>query len=340
MDSLYILGDIHFSAMQPWRLPAGDLFLDWLEEVKVEPHSKLIIVGDLTDDSVNPGEVVLQLERLGKIIRKKFDWSYLLVGNHDLKLYKGKPQLAFEFLGAKDGITILRDPAEVLTIAGLKILSMPHYNYRQDIPPMNDYYANLPEDIASQKYNLIIGHFADASSDEVFAHKVPLKYLNTDLVCLGHIHSRYNDRYIGSVMPCKVSEEETRLPRAMWKVNLSNGGVSKEEILLPSFLHFDTIEYPNRMLSDPKRITVWTVTGAPNETIARTLYKNYFVRSVITSALKRKKTDIATSSEDFIVSDPSEIFSEYIKIAKTPVSRDAAKLTRELLQPSIKKATS
>ena len=71
--SVYVLGDIHFSANRPWRLPMGDLFLDWLEKVEVEPNSSFIGLGDNSDDAVNPGGVVSQLERLTIILQKKFN---------------------------------------------------------------------------------------------------------------------------------------------------------------------------------------------------------------------------------------------------------------------------
>jgi hypothetical protein len=332
-SSIYFLGDLHLSASRPWRLPAGEAFLDWFEAMPVEPDSVFIGMGDYSDDAVNPGEVVKQLERFGTIVQSKFKQSYLLVGNHDLKLYKGQPHLAFEFLGSKKNIQILREPSEILHIEGIKILSLPHYNYRLDIPPMNIHYANLPPDIKDQHYDMLIGHFADASSDEVYAHLIDLRYLNVDLVCLGDIHVRYSEHYIGSVMACKISENETPLPRSIWKVRMGDNGITKDEILLPVFLDFRTIEYPNP-LPDVSTTTVWTVVGAENETIAKQLYRGAHIRGVVTTTA-RKVNGVTVSSDDFVVEDPVKVFNDLMKEVKTPYGRPVVKLVRDLLKPPV-----
>jgi hypothetical protein len=300
----------------------------------VEPNSTFIALGDLADEAVNPGEVIKQLERFGTIMQSKFKMSYLLVGNHDWKLYKGKPQLSFEFLGTKENIQILREPSQIISVEGMKILSLPHYNFRYDIPPMNQYYADLPQDIRNQHFDMLIGHFADASSSEVYDHLIDLRYLNVDLVCLGDIHTRFTEHYIGSVYPCKISENETPLPRAIWKVKMGQHGITKDEILLPKFLDFQTIEYPNA-LPDTETTTVWTVVGAENETMARHLYRDAHIRGVVTTAVRRNAQGVMVSVDDFDIEDPVVVFNDWMKVAKTPVTRPVAKLVRDLLKPPV-----
>ena len=329
---IYFLGDLHLSASQPWRLPVGDAFLEWFESIEVEPNSTLIALGDYTDDAVNPGKVIRQLERFLEIARKKFKKVYLLVGNHDWKLYKNQPQLAFEFAEEKDNVVILRDPAEVLMIDGIKVLSLPHYNYRVDIPPMQDYYENLPEDIADDNYDVVIGHFADASA-EVFAHKIDLSYLNTQLICLGDIHNRISENYIGSVFACKISENESPRPRAIWKVHKEADEVIKEEIVLPHFCDFKVVDYPEKLPDTQSPVTVWTVLGAENESIARSFYgEDIFIRGVTLSAIKKEK-DIAISEDEFKIGTPLEVFKSWMKEVKEPVDRPVAKVLNDLLKP-------
>lgn len=329
-QSIYLLGDLHLSASQPWSLPTGDAFLEWFEEFEPDPNSIFIAMGDLTNDAVNPGAVIRQLERFISIAQAKFAHTYLLVGNHDLKLFKNQPQLAFDYAREKENVTILEEPAEILRIADMKVLSLPHYNYRNDFPPMEEYYESLPEDIAKQSYDLIIGHFADTSAF-TFAHNIDLTYLKTQLTCLGDIHSRISENYIGSVYACKISENETPRPRAVWKVWKENAVVQKEEIPLPHFCDYRVVEYPNPLPKTTSPVTVWTVLGAENEIIAKNFYKDIYIRGVHLSRKKKNKRT-AVSAENFIISEPTEIFNDWLHEVKEPISRPVAKLIRELLK--------
>lgn len=328
-QAIYLLGDLHLSASQPWSLPTGDAFLEWFESFKPDPNSVFIALGDLTNDAVNPGAVIRQLERFINIAQDKFAHTYLLVGNHDLKLFKNRPQLSFDYAREKENVTILEEPAEVLQIAGVKVLSLPHYNYRNDIPPMGEYYENLPEEIAEQSFDLVLGHFADTSAF-TFAHNIDLTYLNTSLTCLGDIHSRISDNYIGSVFACKISENDSPRPRSIWKV-WKDDEVQKEEINLPHFCDYRVVEYPNPLPTSTSPVTVWTVLGAENEVIAKQFYKDIYIRGV---HLSRKKKDkrTAASAEDFIIREPTEVFNDWLREVQEPVSRPVAKLIRDLLK--------
>ncbi len=328
-----ILGDLHLSANQEWRPAVGDAFLDWFEfELKVEPNTIFICLGDLMDDASNVGGVLEQLERFRNILLKKFAYSYLMVGNHDLKLFKNKPHLSFSFLQVKGKIEILREPAQVLNIAGLDVLSLPHYNYREDLPAMNLYYSNLPQHILDKQFDVVLGHFADTSSDKIYAHQINLNPIKTNLVCLGDIHSRWNDHYTGSAYACKVTEHETLLPRALWKLRKAEHGVSKEEVPLPIFCGYYYIEYPKPLPATEARVSVWTVLGVETKTLAEQAYPGAYIRSV-SSVKKLKSSQVALSSDDFHSENIGEVFNEYLKTLKTPLSRRAAKIVRELIEP-------
>jgi len=333
-QSVYILGDLHFSASQPWRLEVGEKFLRWFDsEFKPDPNSIFICMGDVSDEALNPGEVILQLERFKSLMVSKFSHSYILVGNHDLKLYKDRPHLSFEFM-ATDRLTILREPAEVLKIAGLDVLSLPHYNYRNDMPSMNVFYSNLPSEILDRQYDLVLGHFADGSSDQIFAHHIDLTPIKTHLVCLGDIHTRFNDHYTGSAYACKVIEHDTKLPRAIWKVTKDDLGVKKEELPLPVFCGFYYVEYPTPLPDTEALVNVWTVSGIDTKDLAEKAYPGAYIRSVST-AKKLKTTDTVVSAEDFHSENISEVFTEFLKTMKTPISRTAVSLIRELIAPPV-----
>lgn len=334
--SLYILGDIHFSASRPWRLPLGDAFLTWLRDLSYidSERDELLILGDLSDDAVNPGKVVRQLETLASICSEKFKATWILKGNHDEKLYKGSPQLSFEFLGLKNSFSILETPAEVVDLCGLKTLSLPFYNYRTDLPSLWEYYAALPEDISSQSFDLIIGHFANTSA-AVFESQVNLTYLKSQLIALGHVHTRVSQDYLGSVFPCKISENSSPLPRAMWKVDKRGSKVVKEEILLPTFCEYKFATYPAPLpATSPNIVTIWTIANCEVEAIAKAHYPDAFIRGVASDFTRKTDKGVVASDSDFHIKDYCELFNNWIKESKANVSRPAAKLVKQLLSPA------
>jgi len=182
-----------------------------------------------------------------------------------------------------------------------------------------------------QNFDIVIGHFADTSAP-MFGHLINLKYLKTQLYCLGDIHTRISKNYIGSVFACKISENETPRPRGVWKVVKDGDTVIKEEIAMPHFCDFKVVNYPEALPKETSPVTVWTVLGADNETIAKSFYKDKFIRGVHLSR-KKKDKQAAVSADDFEFSDPLGVFKDWMKEVKEPISRPTAKLVRSLLEP-------
>jgi len=332
--ALHIFGDIHFSSLQPWRLSLGDAFLDWFMAYQPGPREQnsFLCLGDYTDSAVLPGEEVAQLKRFIDIAKGKFKQIYLLTGNHDLKLYKNKPQLSFEFLKYEEGVIILREPAEVLDIEGIRILSLPHYNYRTDIPSMWEHYGNLPKVIRDQHFDLVCGHFSDTSA-QLFDHTIDISYLKTNYIVLGHQHIRASSHYTGSLFPCKISENNSPTPRAIWIFEKKDNKVIKCEIPLPKFGEYRVAEYPKPLPKTDAQITIWTILGCESEKIAAALYGDIFIRGIAANFIK-KNNNIIASDDTFVLGDPTTVFNEWIKTAKTPVSRSVAALVRKMLAPS------
>lgn len=330
---IYIFGDPHFSASRPWRLETGDIFLDWLETFTPEKNSIGIILGDLSDSALNPGKVIKQLEQFADICSRKFKKTFVLKGNHDEKLYQDTPHLSFEFFKLKNNITVLDTPAEVLDVEGYKILSLPFYSFRTDIPSLWEHYSHLPKNISSQQYDLIIGHFADTSA-QVFERQVDISYLHTQITALGHIHTRVSQHYVGSLFPCKISEQGGKA-RAVWEIYKENDKIEKKEIVYPSFCEYSTIEYPNPIPpADPKKVTIWTVDNCDIEAVAKEFYKGAHIRGVVSSFQKKSDRTKVISSEDFKINEPLDIFKEWLKDSQTLVSRPAAALIKKLLTPT------
>ena len=333
--SLHVLGDPHFSALQPWRLPLGDAFLSWFKTYAkpiAKEQNSLLCLGDYSDDAVNPGLVFKQLKEFADIAKANFGHVYFMVGNHDLKMYKGEPQLSFAFV-EYEGITILKEPAEVLDVEGIRILSLPHYNYRTDIPSMWDYYAHLPKEISEQHYDLAVGHFSDTSA-MLFDHLINIDYLNVDHIALGHQHIRSSPHYTGSLYPCKISENDSPQPRAVWVYEKANGKTTKKEVPMPRFGEYRAVEYPKSLPPKKAEITIYTVLGCESEKIAREFYgKDIFIRGVAQNFVKKENNDLVVTDDTFVMEDPVGIFNEWMKGVKTPLSRPVVALVRKMLTP-------
>ena len=331
MTNLYILGDIHFSASRPWRLEMGDSFLNWLADVEVQPDSYLILLGDLSDSAVNPGKVISQLEKLAQIVSKKFKKTFILKGNHDEKVYQDEPHLSFEFLGLKPNIQILDTPADQITIGDFNVLALPHYSYRTDLPAFWDYYADLPAEIKDKEYDLTIGHFADSSA-YVFDRQVNISYLKTKVLALGHIHTRENLHYTGSVYPCKISEEITTHPRAMWHLTKRDGIVSRKEIPLPIFCSFKYWDYPKPLPEKiPGTSIVWTIKNCDIESVAKAHYKDAHIRGVASAFQPTRDKGTISSEEGFTALDPEQVFKDWLIESKSVLSRSTVALVKKLL---------
>lgn len=329
MTNLFLLGDVHFSASRPWRLKMGDSFLQWFADLQVPPDSYLLLLGDLSDSAVNPGKVIAQLESLARIASEKFKKTFILKGNHDEKMYQEEPHLSFEFFKLKPSITVLETPAEQVTIGDLNVLALPYYSYQVDLPPYWEYYSNLPTNIRNTQYDIVAGHFADTSA-YVFDKQVDIKYLKTTVTVLGHIHTRDSSNYIGSIYPCKISEETSTLPRSLWRICKDNNSVTKTEIPLPTFCSFKYWDYP-KPLPPTKEVTVWTINNCDSEAVVREHYKDAYIRGVASAFQKKEDRERVGSSETFAIEDPTQLFKEWLLDSKSILSRPAAGLLQKLL---------
>jgi hypothetical protein len=229
-------------------------------------------------------------------------------------------------------VKILREPAEVLDIEGMHILSLPHYNFRTDLPSMWEYYGNLPKNIRDQHFDLVCGHFSDNSA-QLFDHTTDISYLNTSHVVLGHQHIRASSHYTGSLYPCKISENDSPKPRSVWVFEKKNGKVVKHEIALPKFGEYRAAEYPKPLPKTEAQIVIWTVLGCESEKIARDFYGDIYIRGVAANFIK-KNNNIIVSDDTFVMDNPLITFNEWIKTAKTPVSRSVAGIIRKMLAPT------
>lgn len=318
---IYIFGDLHLSAINPWNYDVGENFIKWFSNFTSslkddDPH--IIWLGDITEKDVNPGDVIDQEYRVFDICSKVFKSTTVIMGNHDIKLYRQKAQHSLKFLRNFNNVDVVDSPKTV-NICNTKIRILPHIRVQGQ--SLSDYYSNMKFD---DEVDLTVGHWNIYDPNNSLLGGVKIDNMKSKNFCLGHIHTRISEEYTGSIFPNKVSEEGERV----YKV-FNNGKLIKEE-KLPTFLKYEVIKYPDNVPQyNDTIVRVYTVLGLTNLTAAKSYYKNLYIRGV-----EPKKYDNKTliSDEIFLYKDNLQAYNDWLRETKYPISRKAAVIISNMLR--------
>ena len=335
--NVFVLGDVQFQALNEWNYDIGNKFLDWFEELEIPENSYLIQAGDMTEKDTNPGDVVRQLERFFSICLKKFKKSFILVGNHDIKLYHGKRQISFAFAEEKNKIEVVKS-LQNIEIDGMNILAMPHlaakgkslHSYYNDKTP--EEYLKLIKN-GKSKFDLCVGHWqkqGPENSPEWFRDGINTSNIPTNKFMLGHIHDRPDTDYLGSIWPLKVSEEKTKFNRVIGIMSSDNGEISYSEINIPKFCKYVNISYPDPVEEKTDSLVyIYTIDNCKNINIARDFYKDIYIRSTGTPPKEEEKT--ISSEEEFTFKDFNDAFKKFLVEKKPKINRNVIKIITNCL---------
>lgn len=339
MSDTYVMGDVQFQALNAWNYEAGNRFLDWFDSLDVPKGSTLIQVGDMTEKDTNPGDVVRQLERFFQICARKFDKTYVLVGNHDLRMYHGRSMVSFAFAEEKDKIEVVRS-LSCIKIGTARVLAMPFF--RPKGKTLHDFYnSKSREDYLKlgdldRDYDLCVGHWqkqGEEGSPSWARDGVDTSRLPVRKFMLGHIHDRPDPDYLGSLWPLKVSEQRTAFPRVLgvMRAGADEDEVSYSEIPVPTFCDYGTVTYPEKIEPTDDGIThVYTVENCSALAIAQAYYPGLHIRATSSAG---GKEDIAVASEEaFSYSDFVDAFKKYMDEKKPKVSRNAIRIVTSALK--------
>jgi len=274
---IIVLGDIHFRSDYAWFKEAAEKFLEWFEswEYNKQVH-ELILLGDLVERSVNGGTVISFIEKLANV--SKFKKVHILVGNHDFKRIEGRFQLAYEFLRERPSIVIYEE-FRVAKIGGLDCAMLPHISPSPEITNPYAYFSSLYKE---HKADIVFGHVQDetlsgrsvSNLDKISKH-----------LCLGHIHVRSNERYIGSIYPSNPIQNGPRYFRTYSKIK---GSIHMREYPLPNFLTFKAIKYGDKIVNDDDcLVPVYIVNEAPPESLRTSDYSGVHIRKYVRSQSKK-----------------------------------------------------
>lgn len=327
-----ILGDIHFSSSKDYFIATCESFLSWFKDWGMNsPENVLILAGDVVQSSINGGIVIDFLERFYTYSR--FKEIHIVVGNHDCKITDGMHQLAYEFYRQKANVKIY-DKATETIIEGQKVLCLPYYLGLNDKDQtMTECYSNIYRDPSfTNDYDLVVGHFAgpDASFPGSVDCIENLDKINTQKICLGHIHTRAADpnKYIGSVHANSKAENDKT--RAAW----IGDDWSWDEETLPEFCEFLTVTYPDPLPKSNALVPIYTVLNCASKAVAKDKYGDIYIRKTevgLSDKTSAKKSEISRSIDSVIEKTPQELFEEFAIAVKNDYSPEVIEECRKAL---------
>jgi len=250
---LIVLGDIHdrdlFSSgrKQPFQL-AVRKFFDWFCKSKYNsPEYILLFLGDLTEKSINQGELNdFFIELFTKRIKTKK--ILILSGNHDMNR-EGSNLSTFRSL---DNVDIFDEPCSMV-IDNTTFLMLPHLQKN-----MKKTYESLPEEITGLSYDYAFGHLMDETRDFGGGKGIDLSYLNIKQRVFGHDHNFDLDKggnYLGSVSPNSYTERDSK--KYIYEIDTETKEGNYIEV--PVFLGYQEVEYPNPLPEKKYKYVIWTV---------------------------------------------------------------------------------
>jgi calcineurin-like phosphoesterase family protein len=326
---LYIIGDLHLSAMNPWNYEISENFIKWFEtwvaNIKKEdsnPH--LLWLGDITEKDVNPGDVIDQEFRIFQICSNNFITTHVIMGNHDIKLYRQKAQHSLKFLRNFPNVSVVDKPIDV-NISNTKVRMLPHV--RVQGRTLSEYYSTMT---FRTDVDLVVGHWNKYDPSSPIQGGVKTDNMRTKALCLGHVHTRTDPDYTGSVFPNKVDEIGQRV------IKVFNDGAFVKEIELPQFVSYDSIEYPKEIVEPQDgKVHIYTVEGISNITAAKSFYKDHFIRGVLSKKIDKDQTTGFISDDVFMYKDNYQAFNDWLKETKYPLSRKAAAILSQILKKNV-----
>lgn len=326
---LYVFGDIHLSAMNPWNEDVGENFIKWFEQFCKDTASldagekNILWLGDVTEKDVNPGDVVDQEYRIFKLCSDYFANTFILMGNHDLKLYKKKAQHSLKFLRNLPNVKIIESPEDIV-INDTIVRCLPHI--RVEGKSLSDYYSQL---VFRTDADLTVGHWAKVDENHPNWGGVNVSNMRSKMFCLGHIHTRIEDCYTGSIFANKSTEVGPRVYKIFDKGKEIGCGN------IPTFLDYRTVRYPedpDTSLGNPYMTVVFDVEGVNSIQQARIQYPGIYVRGTVKKKIDKEVIQNVKSSEVFLYKNNLQAYNDWLKETKYPIGRRASAMISELLK--------
>ncbi len=338
---VYVIGDIHFGAMQPWSLNLGEKFTKWFGEQEFEKDSILVQLGDIVETAMSPGKVIDLVYRWSEICKEKFKHTYIIQGNHDFKPWKFDNHSLLEFLNSKNHCTVIDNPS-ITSIEGLSFIGLPHISGLSK--ELGDFFnEDLPKEFYETPVDFLFAHYhydMDNSNDYFMGGGIKTDKFKARACKFGHIHTRIGEMYTGSVYPNKINEEQSPLPRQIACFSKTPKGTYEEDkessIDIPSFITFKEVVYPNKIEENTSdKIEVFTVSNCSQLSVANDYYCNNYIRGIIPEVKdKKKEKDGINTTSISSLEDKGEIFSSFVSESSKKLDKEVVEYVSELFKNS------
>ena len=285
MKLLWCLGDLHFSTSRDWDSAVFSKFIDWFEKFDFgnKIDCELIQLGDVVERASNLGDTLELVTKFFNICCNKFKTTYIIGGNHDHKTLYEKSQYATQFLPYLGSIKTIYKEEIFTTSNGFEVLALPFRRVAGKV--LDDYYSNeLPTEFYKAKVHLICGHVA-LKEPKTFYGGITISKFKPSVRAFGHIHTRngiYKEDYVGSVVPLKIDEKDTELPRVMRCLNIFDGKVIVNDTEIPQFVQYDYLQFGEtpKYTKSSDLVHIYTINNCKNIQQAKTQYPNIYIRGV------------------------------------------------------------
>lgn len=289
---LLVLGDNHnrdlFSVgrKQPFQLAIKEFYNWFCASEYNDPKYDLLFLGDLTEKSVNQGElndffVDLFVNRL------KSNRIMILQGNHDCSR-EGSNLSTFRSIPK---VSIIDEPT-VMEYGKLTFAFLPHLPKNYKDKSMKAFYENPTEEFLTTEFDYAFGHLMDETRSFGKNKGIDLSKYKIKQRVFGHDHNFNLDSggsYLGSISPNSLAENGQK--KYIYRIDCTTGdGVAIE---VPVFLGYQEVEYPNPLPEETNKYTIWTVKNALDKGQAIEFYRKECVdkgQDFFYRRIEKKKT--------------------------------------------------
>ncbi|KKL93117.1 hypothetical protein LCGC14_1877880 [marine sediment metagenome] len=303
MGKIICCGDTHFKVESPF-FEAGQSFMKWFVEQDFNNENNYLVhLGDVYHQS-RPNPRVIKVVENWFLNKLKFKKMYILSGNHGYNRarnsYAGSPLTNF------GNIELLKEP-QTFNIESLKFLSLPYYYpfILKDIPPMEEYYSNLPEELRV-KVDFIVSHVEDETS-HFSDYYCDLSYLKGQRIS-GHIHIP-SGHFLGSAFISRYDEKGKSGNLEIIDIETKNTKL----IPIPRFLDYYDVNYPDSIPKVSAEFPIWNIHDISDKESVLEQYPDIYIHEMFKKQTRKKlkRKDISTSKKSIM-----EYFKEYIQLNK------------------------
>ncbi len=303
---LFIEGDLQISSSinrdynnKSIHYLARERYIEWvLSNPKLNnPDIEYFSLGDLTDSSLpTPNDSDLLFYYMSNL---KCNKKHIMAGNHDYN--RKEDSYSFKALRNLPEITTYLKFQEV-SLGSLNCIVLPYYydNVYPELGSMKEEYEKL-----TGNYDFVFFHF----EDETMSFGEASKFIDISKIkgkrIGGHIHVG-GDNYLESPVPNKSNEMLDK--RHVYLLDTETKVI--EEIEIPSFIEYQTINYPDLPEIKPNILVNYEIKDYVNKNESIKFYKDKFGDDFFIYKMHRKSLQ---ESSDNVRSDKVRTIPELWK---------------------------